>query len=816
MLVAAAALLVPLGLSSTAMAAEPPPERPELPAMSSAAEDGAATVWVNPAALGMDPDPSSWLGLSFDPTGGPGTVSGALQRGPLAAGVAYRLDAQQGSWLTVSSGLGLRLGRRIGVGVGFGWQIPEGPDDNFLTWDLGVAWRPAQWLGVSLIAENLNDPAPDLGVSPRFGGGLAWRPAAGRLSLAVDYRQQGLDAATDGTFSGTLRVEPTDGLVLRASGDQDGQVGAGLELFWGRVGTGAHARLDALDPGAPVTTLYALTADGSRSILDTGRRMPEFVLDSSFPDQPRAGLFAEPGESWLHLLRRMEAAIEDPEVRGLVVHLDRSPGSMARVGELRDLLARARSSGRITVAYLDQDAGNAAYMVAAAADRVYLHPAATLDLKGLSLELTHMRGTLDLVGIEPQFVKRSEYKSAPEQYTRSRASEPARRQLQALLDDIVGELHEAIAVGRRKPADGMARLIDEGPFTATEAEGRGLIDGLAYPDELEEVISGSYHKHLHLDPDYHLDDEVTGWPATREIAVVYVDGVITSGPSGGGGLLSGPTAGSDSIVRQLDQARRDDAVEAVVMRVDSPGGSAFASDEIWRATQRLRESGKPLVVSMGGVAASGGYYVAAGADTIFAEPGTITGSIGVYGGKLSFGELMEKVGLETEIISSGRHAAMDSASRPFDASELAALERLIDETYAQFKSRVATGRGLPPERVEELARGRVWSGLQAKEQGLVDELGGFDAAIAEARHQAGLRDSAVVELVTYGDRDSGPLPVRSVRQAAAAVGALVRGPEPWAGVELALLRPLFADLDAWARLSGERTWALMPWRVELR
>ncbi|RME23857.1 MAG: signal peptide peptidase SppA [Deltaproteobacteria bacterium] len=814
--VAVAALLLGLGPVLPAGAAEPVPERPELPAMPSAAEDGAAALWINPAALGMDPDPSGWLGLRLEPLGGPGTLSGALQRGPFATGVAYRLDGQQGNWLTVSTGLGVRLNPRIGAGVAFGWQIPEGPDDNFMTWDLGLAWRPAHWLGISLVAENLNDPAPDLGVVPRFGGGLAWRPLQGRVSLAVDYRQDSLDATAEGSFSGTLRLEPTDGMVVRASGDQDGRFGAGVELFWGRVGTGLHLDADGSALDAPATTVYALTADGSRNLLDTGRRLPEFVLDDDFPDQPRAGLFMEAGESWLHLLQRIEAAIHDPAVRGIVVHIDRPLGSLARVEELRGLLARARAAGRFTVAYLDQDAGTGAFMVAMAADRVYLHPAATLDVKGFALELTHMRETLDLVGIEPQFVQRSEYKSAPERFTRTRPSEPAREQLQALLDDATDALHEAIATGRGGLAGDIEVLIDAGPFTADEARRRGLVDRLVYPDQLEAVASEDAGRPLHLDPDYHLDDEVSGWPASREIAVVYVDGVITTGSSRGPGLLAGTIAGSDTIVRQLDQARRDDGVVAVVMRVDSPGGSAFASDEIWRATQRLRQAGKPLIVSMGGVAASGGYYVAAGADTIFAEPTTITGSIGVYGGKLSFGDLMDRLGLRTEIISRGRHAAMDSPSRPMDASELAALERLVDATYDQFKERVATGRGMPPDRVEELARGRVWSGRQAWQHGLVDELGGFDAAIAAARREAGLGDTAVVELVTYGDRDRGPLPQRSVRLAIAALGGRLGSPWEGTGVEPAVLGPLVADLDAWARLAGERTWTLLPWRVELR
>ncbi len=806
------ALLVVTGRD--AAAAEPTPERPLLPAMSSAGEDGAATLWANPAAFGFDPDPSAWLGWSqsLQQGGGAGTVSGALQQGPLAAGVSYRLGGGAPSWLTVGSGLGLPLGRRVAMGVGFGWQIPEGPDDNFLTWDFGVGWRPAQWLGVSLVAENLNDPAPELGVLPRYGGGVAWRPAQGRLVLAVDYRQEGLTSQETGFFSASARVEPTDGLVLRLYADQEGQVGGGAEVFWGRTGAGAHARLDLPDATDPQAMAYVLTGDGDKSIFDSGRRVPEFVLDDSFPYQPRTGLFVRTGETWLHLLQRIESAIDDPRVQGIVFHVDQRPASFARVEELRGLAARARAAGKLTVAYLDRDAGNAAYMVAVACDRVYLHPAADLDLKGISLELTYLRGTLDLIGVEPQFVRRGEYKSAPEQWTRSGSSEPAREQLDALLDDFSGALHQAIADGRSKQLDQVARLVDRGPFTAEEAEQRDLVDGLIYPDQLERTVEQAFGRRLSVDDEYHLDDEVTGWPAAREIAVLYVDGVITSGSSSEGGLLSGRTAGSDTLVRQLDRARRDDAVQAVVLRVDSPGGSAFASDEIWRATQRLQQAGKPLIVSMGGVAASGGYYVAAGADAIYAEPGTITGSIGVYGGKLSFGGLMDKVGVETEIMTRGRHAAMDSTSRPMDASELEALERLIDATYDQFKDRVARGRGMTADEVEEVARGRVWSGAQAKELGLVDELGGFDAAIERARREAGMGENTVVELVTYGDRPDGSVPRRTVQAAARALVGVAASPPP----SFPLLDGVAADLAIWTRLAEDPTWAMMPWRIDVR
>ena len=496
-----------------------------------------------------------------------------------------------------------------------------------------------------------------------------------------------------------------------------------------------------------------------------------------------------------------------------MLHVDQAPGSWARVEELRDLVHQAREKGKITVAYLDRDAGNPAYVLAAAADKIYLHPAATLDLVGLSTEMTYLRGTLDLVGVEPQFAKRAEYKSAPEQWTRTGPSQSAREQLDALLDDLSQELYQAVAEGRGKSPEQVQQLVDQAPFTAQDAQALGLIDGTLYPDQLEDTLEKTFRRGFELNKGYRLDDEVSGWPAAREIAILYVDGVITSGDSSAGGLFSGQSTGSDTLVRQLNQARRDDAVQAVVLRVDSPGGSAFASDEIWRATQRLRDAGKPLIVSMGGVAASGGYYVSAGADAIYAEPGTITGSIGVYSGHFSLEGLYDKVGITTETLARGRNAAMYSNSHPLDDEELATTDRLVGATYDQFKQRVADGRHLSMDQVEQLARGRVWSGKDAKEHGLVDELGGMDAAIARARLAADIPKGADVELVTYGDREVGPLPRQSVQ----ALARLALGPAASDAAQAAALVPSgLAQLGTLQRLSADPVWALLPWNLEIR
>ncbi len=789
------------------------PERPVLPAFASAGEDGAATLWVNPSALAFDPDPSSWLGWSQAGLDRPGTVSGAIQRGPVAFGALYRNGTGDDGWLSIANGVGVKLSKRIALGVGVGWQIPEGPENNFLTWDATLGWRPAQWLGVSLIANNLNDPGADLGVYQNFGGGVAFRPFDGKLLLGVDYRQRDLNAAGSGRFSATARIEPTDGLVLRVQGDQTGTLGAGVELFWGRVGVGALAAADVQDGFENGLGMgYLITGDGDRGLFDYGRRVAVFELDGAFPYQRPTGLLARPDETWLHLLRRIELAIADPAVRGIVITIDRAPSSWARAAELRALMKEARTKGKLTAAWLGRDAGNLAYMLATSADRVVLHPAANLDLIGLSMELTYLRGTLDLIGVEAQYVKRSEYKAAPEQWTHHGPSEPSRAQLDAMLDELDGQLVQAIAEGRARSPEQVRGWIEQGPLSAEVAMERGLIDSIAYAEELEGHLEQSFRRNLDLERTYRLDDSVTGWPSAREIAIIYVDGVIVSGNSSPGGLFGTRTAGSATIVRQLDEARQDDAVHAIVLRVDSPGGSAYASDEIWKATQRVVESGKPLVVSMGGVAASGGYYVAAGADAIYAQPGTITGSIGVFSGKFNLQGLQEQLGIQTEILARGRYAAMYTTSRPLDEAELEVLDRQVGATYDQFKDRVAQGRSMSPEQVEEVARGRVWTGQAARDVGLVDELGGLNEAIQHARASARIPVGAVVELVSYGDREFGPLPRRAVQ-------SLVRagvGEGSLQALEAPELPALLQSAQTWNQLSQDPVWALLPWSIEIQ
>ncbi len=794
-------------------------ERPTLPFRSLAGEDGVHVMYSNPALMNFDRD--AGYAVYYDTTGTTGGLNSltfATTGGGVGAGLGYRqVGADATGWWTVSSGASVRLAESLTIGSSFNWQLPDGGDNNFVSWDIGLGWRPAPFLGFGGVVQNLGSPAPALGVNTRYGAGIAVRPAGDALTVGVDWLADAPpEKPLEQRIQASLRIKPARGVWVRLFADDalddpmDVRFGGALELRFADLGVGVTARSSAADVTGIGGGGYVQTIPHDDQLFRARRQVATFDLEGLYPYQPMGGLLSVVPEGYLTLLRRMKTAAADPQVRGVLLEVGNIPFSLAQVEEIRDVLREARTNGKPVVAYLNGEASNASYLLATACDRVYLHPAAQLDLVGLGAETQYFRGALELVGVSAQYAKRGIYKSAPEQWTESQSTDPARAEMNELLDDLYATLVDGIAVGRGKSPDEIRALIDKGPFTSEEAQKNGLVDGLVYPDQLQEALSGAFPDGFSRDEDYARSPDLSGWDPQRAVAVVVVDGVIASGGTTPGGILGGAATGSDSVVDALDKARRTDAVKAVVLRVDSPGGSAFASDEIWRAVERVKEAGKPVVVSMGGYAASGGYYVAAGADAIYALPTTVTGSIGVYGGKVNGSGLFEKLDIHTEQFNRGRNAGMYSLSRPFDDIEFAALDRMIADTYRQFKDKVRDGRHLSAEKVEEVAQGRVWSGLDAKEQGLVDEHGGFFDAVERARAQAGMKPDAPYTLVTYDPwGGGGDLPSQLISADLPARISRALAPK----VELPEEVKSFWTLSA---LHGERVFAMLPYHLEIK
>ena len=477
------------------------------------------------------------------------------------------------------------------------------------------------------------------------------------------------------------------------------------------------------------------------------------------PQDPLSALLTIRRTRLPDLLEGLKRASTDDRVQALVVKVGGGRIGLAKIQELREAVQDFRQSGKLTVAWAetfgDFVRGNLPYYLATGFDRIYLQPSGTLGLTGVAVEQVFLHDALEKLGIDFQSAKRHEYKSAADQLTETGFTGPAREAAARLTESVAEQLIAAIAESRNKTPEQARELLQRGPFLAPQALEEGLVDGLGYRDEVYDQL------HKEAGPDatllylqrYQRSHALTDLPRRlqknpheRFVAMVYAHGAIRHGRSGRGGPGGGGGMGSDTVAAALRAAGGDERARAVVLRVNSPGGSYTASDVIWREVVRVRAAGKPVVVSMGDVAASGGYFISAPADVIVAQPGTITGSIGVILGKPVLRDMFGRAGVHTDTVAEGANATMFSSSRPFSDEEWERINVWLDAVYADFTEKVAAGRRMSAERVHELGRGRVWTGADAVANGLADETGGMSDAIAVARKRGGLPDSAPVRV----------------------------------------------------------------------
>jgi protease-4 len=447
-------------------------------------------------------------------------------------------------------------------------------------------------------------------------------------------------------------------------------------------------------------------------------------------------------------------ASEDDRVVGLVARVGNGPLGLAQIQEIRDAVIRFRESGRWTVAYSETfgeaGPGNGSYYLASAFDEIYLQPSGDIGLTGLMYESPFLSGTFQKLGLVPRMDQRYEYKNAMNTYTETKYTEAHREAMQTLVDRQFGQLVRGISEGRGIEEAEVRALIDRGPFLGQEALDAGLADDLLYRDQVYAMARGRAGEDAtFLFLSKYL--ERAGRPNSRgeTVALIYGVGAVTRGRSEFDPLFGEGTMGADTVTAAFREAIRDDDVTAIVFRVDSPGGSYVASDAIWRETVRARDAGKPVIVTMGNVAGSGGYFVSMWADKIIAQPGTITASIGVLGGKFLTSGLWAKLGLSWDEVHTSDHATMWTGTRDYTPSEWARFQAWLDRVYDDFTSKVAQGRGMDKDEVLRIAKGRIWTGEDALEIGLVDELGGFDEAYRAAREAAGLEADADIRVRVY-------------------------------------------------------------------
>ncbi len=657
----------------------------------------------------------------------------------------------------LSFGFAFRPSPRLSVGLAYhGFIADEDPElDGLGTLDLGLTIRPFEWLGGALVVRDVTTPVHrGLPAQRVYDLELALRPLRTRrlelgLGLAFGERRQELDPHV------RLHAEPVPGLSLfagvqmlrrdlaRTGGavtDVRASVGFGFELerIGVAVATAVGRSFDPPPPGGSGPLLSSATREAYQGIAATlrlhGARQPPMVqLGKKVLYVELSGGLSQ--RQMIALASLLRLAEQRGDVGALLVELDGLEVGWAQAQELRAWVKRLQRGGKKVYAFL-KTGGARDYYIATAADRILLDPAGAVGVKGAAARSLHLRGTFDLLGVSPQFVKIAEYKSAPETYTRRSPSPEARSMVKALFDDLYGRMLQDVAADRRLTLAQVERLVDGGPYTPDRALAAKLVDELVESGTLkasvEKLAGGQLVKASALE---RASDR---WQVGPAIAVIVVEGDIVKGESMEIPFLGRRVVGDETIVKALAAARASPSVKAVVIRVQSPGGSAWASDKIWHEARRLREV-KPLIVSMGDVAASGGYYIACAGDYVYASPGTVTGSIGIFTGKFDLSGLLAKLGVTSStIVERGKRAQLDSFERPYSDEERRFVLSQLQYYYRQFLQAVGKGRKLGADRVHEVARGRVWTGAQARGKGLVDEHGGLIDAIEEAKRRAGL------------------------------------------------------------------------------
>ena len=489
----------------------------------------------------------------------------------------------------------------------------------------------------------------------------------------------------------------------------------------------------------------------SRTILEANLEQT-FLEDA--PDTPAAHLMLTEKQTLRDVVDAIDRGAGDDRVVGLIARIGAVPMGMAQTQEIRDAVQRFRAHKKFAVAYSETfgefGPGNSAYYLATAFDHIYLQPSGDIGLTGILMESPFVKGTLAKLGVTFHGDHRYEYKNALNFFTETKYTGPHKEAMTAIMTSWFNQMKDGICQSRQIAPEKFQSVVDAGPYLGKEAVAAKLVDATAYRDEVYDKVksqAGDGAELLYLDK--YLDRAGRPHDRGKTIALVFGVGGVTRGKSDYDPVQGNQNMGSDTVAGAIRAAAVDKDVKAILFRVDSPGGSYVASDTIWREVVRARQAGKPVIVSMGDLAGSGGYFVAMAADKIVAQPGTITASIGVLGGKMLTSGLWDKVGLSWDEVHQGENATMFTSTHDYTPAEWGRFQAWLDRVYVDFTSKVADGRKLPKEKVLEIAKGRIWSGQDAKNLGLVDELGGYDTALRLAKKAAGVPETDEVKIVVY-------------------------------------------------------------------
>ena len=716
-------------MSTLCAAAAPPKARTHLPSNSIATSDDALATFFNPSGLAagrglnlyyLRTYQSDWAGDDAFFLALPGAGFGME---------FVTADADTDFTRYTFSG-GRHLGNSLYWGTSYSWMNSDNKGyDGFRSLSMGLMYR-RRYLSIGAMARDLNRPklfGEKLGRT--YDLGLALRPGTWRTTLSIDMQKiQGVEALE---FRYALEVRPIRELMLRGTLNSDLSFDVRFGINIGNWGFGTGNAFDK--------NREAQTGVGYFRFSNIPKTKPI----------PRRRMFLD--LSMRSLKEVLPIAKWDEDVAGVLIRINGGSYGMAQLQEMSDAILDFRESGRVVLCYLSS-CSTGDYIVAATCDGILIHPSAEVRLIGLRTERSFYKGALDMLGVRADIEHIGKYKSASEAFTSQEMSEAHREIQNIILDDLYEQLIDAIAEGRGWTHEDVKKRINAGPYTARQALATELVDRAVYEDELPDVVTELTNDRTDL---VTLSDyagrglDMQDWQVPQpKVAIIEAKGLMLTGDSFVDPFLGTQVMGADTMTRVIRDVKDNRDIKAVVLRIDSGGGLVTAADMIWRELVRLTQV-KPLVVSMGDVAASGGYYIAAPADTIVAEPGTITGSIGVISGKYSFKGLYEKLGVHKEILKRGEHADFYTDYGDYPPSEQAILQKQVQEIYDDFIKKVALGRTeLTIEDVDKLGQGRIWSGRQAQENGLVDQLGGLSLALAIARERAGLGEKSF-EIVQF-------------------------------------------------------------------
>ncbi len=749
--IAAATLTLVFYASSAALAGEIyPRDQITFPFAPAAMAQGPGALRLNPAAVGVEQEFTLNYYHSYSDSSFKGDDALYTAFRGLGFGIEWLGSGAASDGKAYTIGVGTSGQKSFAVGSSYQWRSSDDPrQDKSHFWAHGFLWRPSNTVSFAGVVNNYNRMKLPTGKSDaEFTYSGAVRMLKGRLIVGADWYQATSQRLRDGSYRFAGTFEATPGMTLHADVDQDEKFNVGITLNMTTWFVGAHGGFDQ-DRDYRGGVAYAGYHKTRRTpVVNWMREVAMLDITGDIPDRrPARSFFGPSTPTTFDYLTTLEKVRTDPEIRALVVRISDPQLGWGRREELRRGIIRVRESGKPVLAYLDGVVSNGEYYLATAADLVVAPPVSTLNVIGLRSEVTFAKRLLDKIGIVADLEHVGEYKNASDMLTRSEMSPEHREAVTSLLDDLDAHWVNQLASSRHVTTDDVRGWIDHGPYVSVDAQTAGLIDTVAYADQLDGIIrgmAGPLWRQVSMRELRRRVYEPKGWTEPSQIALILAEGGISEGDDRSE-LLNGDVMGSSSIGRAIRTARESHQIKAIVLRVNSGGGSIFASDEIWREVART-VGHKPIIVSFGDVAASGGYYIACAADSIFAMPISITGSIGVITGKLDLSGLYDKVGLDKEVITRGRYADLYGTDGAFTDEEREVVRSQMMRAYDHFVSLVADGRQMDSDSVYAIAQGRVWSGTAAAKRGLVDRFADLHECITIAARMAGVNTGEDVEV----------------------------------------------------------------------